>query len=555
MIARRILHFVFALLLTLAIASCGPMSPTQEPVPTIVRLPEDTKVAIETMIAATRLAVAQEGVAVVTPTAVQPATPVAVEATATSPPGATVTDMPPAAPASTATATPELTPAQPVEHVVAVGENLTIIARRYGVSVQAIIEANHLSNPSNILVGQKLLIPGASGQASTSPATVATIPVLSPTPQPTLTAVATAAVVEGGVEHVVAAGENLAAIALRYGVTVQAIVQANNLANPSLIWVGQVLRIPLQDGATPAAAVTPQMQANAAQSDARLSGKIAFQVASGGDIYVVNADGSGLRRLTDGLDPAWSPDGQLLALVRWRLPWGLYVISADGSREERIWEQNLLRSPTWSPDGLRLAFTREEEGSPASQLCLPGFGCIERPAKPDMLLGIVNLDGTGREDPLADLRSLAPSWSPSDGWIVYAGETGLRRTRLGDSPQAVLADVAAFFPSVSPDGNRIALMYHEHDHWEIYLVNADGTGLQRLTSSPVFADNRPNNVAPAWSPDGAHILFLSDRDGRWRPYIMAADGSEQQPFLPAIFDSFSFRYDFAAERVFTWAAK
>jgi signal transduction histidine kinase len=46
-------------------------------------------------------------------------------------------------------------------------------------------------------------------------------------------------------------------------------------------------------------------------------GKLVFQTSNGGDIYVINADGTGLRRLTDGMELAWPPDGSRIAFTRW----------------------------------------------------------------------------------------------------------------------------------------------------------------------------------------------------------------------------------------------
>lgn len=112
--------------------------------------------------------------------------------------------------------------AQGVVHVVQRGDTLYSIARRYGVTVQAVAQANGILNPNLIYVGQQLSIPG--GTPSPGP---------TPTPPPT-----------SGTVHVVAAGETLTRIALRYGVTVYAIVSANNLPNPNLIHVGQRLTIP-----------------------------------------------------------------------------------------------------------------------------------------------------------------------------------------------------------------------------------------------------------------------------------------------------------------------
>ncbi|MBN1920102.1 MAG: LysM peptidoglycan-binding domain-containing protein [Anaerolineae bacterium] len=106
-------------------------------------------------------------------------------------------------------------------HTVQPGENLFRISLRYGVTVNAIKAANGLSNDI-VYVGQRLIIPAAGA----------------PAPAPTQPAPST-----GGL-HTVQPGETLSAIALRYGVSSWALVQANHLASVNLIYVGQQLIIP-----------------------------------------------------------------------------------------------------------------------------------------------------------------------------------------------------------------------------------------------------------------------------------------------------------------------
>jgi LysM repeat protein len=95
------------------------------------------------------------------------------------------------------------------------GENLFRIALYYGMTYKTLADANGIVNPDLIYVGQRLTIP-AEGTAPTTPTKT----------------------------HVVQAGENLFRIALKYGVTVEALAVANNISNTSLIYPGQKLVIP-----------------------------------------------------------------------------------------------------------------------------------------------------------------------------------------------------------------------------------------------------------------------------------------------------------------------
>ena len=101
-------------------------------------------------------------------------------------------------------------------YTVRYGDTLYSIARHFGVSVNAIVRANGIVNPSRIYAGQRLIIPGGGG-----------------TPPPS-----------GAVWYTVRPGDTLARIAWRFGVNMWAIVRANNISNPNLIYVGQRLHIP-----------------------------------------------------------------------------------------------------------------------------------------------------------------------------------------------------------------------------------------------------------------------------------------------------------------------
>ncbi len=176
---------------------------------------------------------------------------------------------------------------QSLIHLVQWGENLTLIARRYGVSITSIVQANGLGNPNFVYVGQRLVIPSAvpppgvpSGTATTYlvragdtlsaiasrfGTTVNAITSLNGLFNPNLIYVGQRLQIPGGAPespggsctYVVKAGDNLTRIALTHRTTVWAIAIANNLANPSFIWVGQRLTIP---SCSPGGGPTPTPQ-------------------------------------------------------------------------------------------------------------------------------------------------------------------------------------------------------------------------------------------------------------------------------------------------------
>ena len=97
-------------------------------------------------------------------------------------------------------------------HTVLWGETLSGIARRYGVTIAELMDANSLTNANLIYAGQQLLIPGET---------------------------------DSYVEHIVVAGETLLSIAAKYGVSYWDIVLRNGIINPNLIYIGQKLIIPV----------------------------------------------------------------------------------------------------------------------------------------------------------------------------------------------------------------------------------------------------------------------------------------------------------------------
>lgn len=123
-------------------------------------------------------------------------------------------------------------------YVVQPGDTLYRISRQFNTTVDAIARANNIPNPNLIYVGQVLEVPGAATPVPPGPTPVPPQP-----PQPAGT-------------YTVQRGDTLSAIAMRFGTTVSALAQANNIWNPNLIYVGQVLTIP-GGGTAPTPPPTP----------------------------------------------------------------------------------------------------------------------------------------------------------------------------------------------------------------------------------------------------------------------------------------------------------
>lgn len=183
------------------------------------------------------------------------------------PAGATSTEEVVAVPvgSGTSAAAPTRAPSPQTfrEHTVAAGESLSVIARRYGTTVQALADANGLKSPYPIRIGQVLRVPVAAGSASVTTAATTTAagaaaspgmaqPVRTETPAPAPGGSGTQAPARPGAPrttvHTVAAGETLWSIATKYGVTVATVLGSNALTDPNRLQPGMKLRVPDRNG-------------------------------------------------------------------------------------------------------------------------------------------------------------------------------------------------------------------------------------------------------------------------------------------------------------------
>ena len=246
------------------------------------------------------------------------------------------------------------------------------------------------------------------------------------------------------------------------------------------------------------------------------------------DVYIAEIDGSGVRQLTDepgrDYEADSSPDGRTLVFASQRAGEDgsqLYLMNADGSNVRRLTfssgEGRLVVDDYahWSPDGRRIVFQRTTT---------PDEG------RTDADIWLVEAE-TGEETQLTDTPD---AWDSTPGFAADGNSVLFESNRDGDFDlyrldlqtmevvQLVNEEGRDWAVKESLDGQQIVFTSNRDGDYEIYLMDLAGGSARPLT------ENDAEDHYPHWSPDGKQILFDSDRDGDREIYVMNADGSDQR---------------------------
>jgi hypothetical protein len=205
-----------------------------------------------------------------------------------------------------------------------------------------------------------------------------------------------------------------------------------------------------------------------------------------GVVYVVNRDGSGLRRLLAGSDPDWSPDGRFLAVAR---NGTIVVAGRNGSGARRLTSGPADAQPAWSPDGTRLAFSRA---------------------------GVITVAGASGAGAAPVGPGTEPVWSPDSTRVAFSSPGGIASVGLADGQVTLhTVDPAHRSPAFSLDGSELLF----ESRRELFTVPVTGGEPRSMTRGSAaewaLVPSRPE-LLPDLDARAPTHLVVSYQEGRYR---------------------------------------
>jgi Tol biopolymer transport system component len=231
---------------------------------------------------------------------------------------------------------------------------------------------------------------------------------------------------------------------------------------------------------------------------ARPADPILLSVSDKGKLTLVNLRTGRIRHLMRAYQASWSPDGKRIAFAG-RHGGGrgdLFVIDADGRNLRRLTHSDDIEEhdPVWSSDGKRLAYFAQDQALSQDDLMVLSFstGMAASVVRGRPLKGQLEWSPDGRK------FAFVTSWAAGHGVQVIDATNG----------EAVDAWLGQKYPVWSPDGSSVAYVFTENEQTQLMVAKRDGSGARVL-----YRGEKDIGVGDiAWSPSGHTLAF---RHGAW----------------------------------------
>jgi dipeptidyl aminopeptidase/acylaminoacyl peptidase len=283
-------------------------------------------------------------------------------------------------------------------------------------------------------------------------------------------------------------------------------------------------------------------------------------------LWIMNADGSRARYLTDGSNATWSPDGTRIAYLAQGEPRGQQIfvrwMDAEGATSQVTRVTERPSSLTWSPDGTRIAFNMLVPDRQRWRVSLParpqGARWAEDPTVVERMhyrrerqgytpqghdhIFVVDANGAApRQVTSGDWNHGSPEWTPDGRSILFTSlrvedaeyrwrETEIYRVDVASGAITQLSDYRGpkRGATVSPDGRRVAFAGYPwnrdtYREWDLYVMDMDGSNLRPLTRA---LDRSPQSIT--WADDSRSIYFNADDQGSRNLHHVTLNGDLRQ---------------------------